>query len=79
MVTEPPEALGLTDSYKHQHSAKKAAAQTEIADQAPPIWLQQMMELMMVGNIAAAQPTGAFSHSPLLSHLLLSHCHYFLL
>ena len=60
MVTEPPEALGLTDSYKCQCSAKKAAAQTEIADQAPPIWLQQMMELMMVGNIAAAWPTGAF-------------------
>jgi len=60
MVTEPPEALGLTDSYKCQCSAKKAAAQTEIADQAPPIWLQQMMGLMMVGNIAAAWPTGAF-------------------
>ena len=57
MVTEPPEALGLTDNYRRQRTAKKAAAQTEMNDQSgPPTWIRDLMSVVVagsVGNMAA--------------------------
>ncbi|KAF9490690.1 hypothetical protein BDN71DRAFT_1511024 [Pleurotus eryngii] len=46
-IDEPPNELNLTDSIKHQKTAKKMIAESE-----PPLWIQQMMGVVMGGMVA---------------------------
>lgn len=68
MVTKPPKTLGLTDSYKRQHIAKKAVAQTDATDHCdqsgPPSWIKDMMSMVMVGNVTTTRAVTAALSSP---------------
>ena len=51
LLDTPPDALKLTDAIPQQHSAKKALV-TSQAENSMPEWMQQLMGMMLVGNIA---------------------------
>ena len=48
----PPDALNLTDVIPRQHFAKKALAKSQMESSNMPEWMQQLMGMMLVGNIA---------------------------
>jgi hypothetical protein len=53
LLDTPPDALKLTDVVPRQHSAKNALArsQAESSNSNMPEWMQQLMRMMLVGNI----------------------------
>jgi len=52
LLDTPPDALNLTDVVPRQHFAKKALAKSQIESANMPEWMQQLMGMMLVGNIA---------------------------
>ena len=52
LLDTPPDALNLTDVVPRQHSAKKALAKSQMESSNMPEWMQQLMGMMLVGNIA---------------------------
>jgi len=51
----PPDALKLTDFIPRQYAAKRAMVKSQVeTSNSAPEWIQQLMGMMLVGNIASS-------------------------
>ncbi|KAF8191787.1 hypothetical protein BJ912DRAFT_1097533 [Pholiota molesta] len=64
LLDTPPSELNLTDVMPRQHSAKKAMAKSQTESAALPEWMEKLVGMMFVGNMATNNRVMSLSMNP---------------
>lgn len=73
LLDAPPPELSLTDFTPHQHSAKKALAKSQAENHALPDWMEKLVGMMFVGNMAMNNQVMSMTMNPSITPMAFSH------
>jgi len=73
LLDAPPSELSLTDFTPRQHSAKKALVKSQAENHALPDWMEKLVGMMFVGNMATNNRVMSMTMNPPITPMAFSH------